>query len=272
MINLEAVKFIKAIEADSKPIVVRAADGFAYVTKWIFARGENRRLINEWLSAAVMLYMGVNCAENAIVHISAAFIKSNRNALKAAFGADFENIVPGPVFASRIDESAEPVRNQPLLAHVVNLEDFWSALVADVFLCQGDKRQAIFEKAAKHQYRAKFIDNANALESVWWQFKTAPNAVYVDKSVYRDLTFAQIEPLILKLSKMPRAVLTDAFELIPQEWLVKDRGHLEHVMKILWQRQRNMQFLMARFLQGDNSSYFPVELVNAFAAAKLGRV
>jgi hypothetical protein len=139
---LQAVKFVKAISADSKPIVLRASDGHVYVTKWVFRKKENRRLINEWLAAPVLRYMGANCADNTIIEVTAQFIKQNRVALKAAFGEDFVNLKPGPVFASFIDESVEQTQNQPLLEHVTNLPDFQAALVADVFLCQGDKRQA----------------------------------------------------------------------------------------------------------------------------------
>src|ERR1700733_14930945 len=118
---LQAIKFINAINADSKPITLRASDGNAYVTKWIFKAKENRRLINEWLAAPVLRYMGANCPEIAIVEISAKFIRQNREALKAAFGPDFTNLKPGPVFASRVDEGAEQVTNQPPLEQVTNL-------------------------------------------------------------------------------------------------------------------------------------------------------
>jgi hypothetical protein len=261
---LQAVKFVKAISADSKPIVLRASDGHVYVTKWVFRKKENRRLINEWLAAPVLRYMGANCADNTIIEVTAQFIKQNRVALKAAFGEDFVNLKPGPVFASFIDESVEQTQNQPLLEHVTNLPDFQAALVADVFLCQGDKRQAIFEKTGKRQYRAKLIDNANAFESTWWQFKTEPNAVFANKNVYCDLTASNVEALIKKLQAMPRSIITNAMNQLPQCWIADDQSRLNHVVQRLWQRQRNMHFLMHRWMQGDNSSYLPAAVIRDF--------
>jgi hypothetical protein len=261
---LQAIKFINAIDADSKPITLRASDGKAYVTKWIFQSKENRRLINEWIATPVLRYMGANCADVAMIEISAQFIRANRAALQAAFGQDFVNLKPGPVFASAIDEDAEHMANQPALEQVTNLSDFHAALVADVFLCQGDKRQAVFEKTGRRQYRAKLIDNANALESTWWQFKTEANAVFADKNVYRDLTAATITNLIAKLQAMPRSVITRAVAELPAEWVGVDRGHLDHVIQTLFQRQRNMRFLMHRWLHGEHSDYFHTDVLSNF--------
>jgi len=261
---LQAIKFINAIDADSKPVTLRASDGNVYVTKWIFKAKENRRLINEWLAAPVLRYMGANCPEIAIVEISAEFIRHNRAALKAAFGSDFVNLKPGPVFASRVDEGAEQVTNQPPLEQVTNLSDFYAALVADVFLCQGDKRQAIFERIGKRQYRAKLIDNANILESTWWQFKTEANAVYADKNIYLDLTAQTLDRLVAKLQAMPRSVISSAVAQIPAQWLGVDQGRLDHVTKTLRQRQRNMRFLMHRWLHGEHSHYFQADVLRDF--------
>jgi hypothetical protein len=234
------------------------------VTKWNFRKKESRRLINEWLAAPVLRYMGAKCADNTIIEITAPFIRQNRVALKAAFGNDYVNIKPGPAFASLIDESAEQTQNQPLLEHVTNLFDFHAALVADVFLCQGDKRQAIFERTGRRQYRAKLIDNANALESTWWQFKTEPNAVFADRIVYRDLTATAVMSLIKKLEAMPRSIITDAMNQLPQSWIADDRGRLNHVVQTLWQRQRNMHFLMHRWMHGEKSSYLPAATISDF--------
>jgi hypothetical protein len=260
----QAVKLIKAISADSKPIVLRASDGHAYVTKWVFRTKETRRLINEWIAAPVLRYMGANCADNTIIEVTEQFIKQNRVALKAAFGEDFVNLKSGPVFASLINEDLEQTLNQPLLDHVTNLTDFHAALVADVFLCQGDKRQAIFERIGKRQYRAKLIDNANALESTWWQFKTEPNAVYADRNVYLDLTVSSAEELITKLQAMPRSVITTALNQLPQSWIADDQGRLNHVVQTLWHRQRNLRFLMHRWIHGENSSYLPAAFIRDF--------
>lgn len=261
---LQATEFINAMDGDSKPITLRASDGSTYVTKWIFRHKENRRLVNEWIAAAVLEYMGINCAKIAVIEVSAQFIRQNRRALKAAFGQHFENLHPGPVFASRIDEDAELVNNQPPLEQVSNLSDFYAALIADVFLCQGDKRQAVFERTGKRQYRAKLIDNANALESIWWQFKTEPNAVYFDKSVYRDLTASMLDRLIATLQAMPRSVITDAVARMPEQWIGVDRGLLGSVAKRLVHRQRNMRFLMYRWLNGEHADYFQTGLLRDF--------
>jgi HipA-like kinase len=263
---LQAMKFINAIDADSKPITLRASDGNAYVTKWIFKRKENRRLVNEWLAVPVLRFMGTNCAEVAVIEISAQFIRQNHSALKAAFGPDFANLQPGPVFGSRIDEGAEQVANQPPLEQITNLSDFYAALVADVFLCQGDKRQAIFERTNKRQYRAKLIDNANALESTWWQFKTEANAVYADKCVYRELTAAILDRLIAQLQAMPRSVITNAVDQLPEAWIGVDRGRLQHVVRKLFQRQKNLRFLMHRWLHGEHADCFQLDLLRNFSS------
>jgi hypothetical protein len=262
---LNAIKFIKAIDADSKPVLLRASDSRAYVTKWMFKERENRRLINEWIAAPVLRYMGAICPETAIIEVSEQFIKQNRAVLQAAFGKAFVNIKAGPVFASHFDEHAELVNNQPLLEHVVNITDFHAALVADVFLCQGDKRQAIFERVGRRQYRARLIDNANALESVWWQFKTEPNAVFADRAVYQTLTPIALEQYIEKLEAMPRSIIANSINQLPQCWIGSDRGQLEHVFKTLLQRQRNLRFLMHRWIRGENSNYLPQQLVREFS-------
>lgn len=264
---LQAIKLIATIDADSRPVVLRASDGKSYVTKWIFRRRENRRLINEWIAAPVLRFMGVRCPEIAVVNVSEAFIRQNRASLKAAFAQDFAYLHPGPVFASLIDESAEFVANQPPVEQVTNIADFYAALVADVFLCQGDKRQAIFERTGRRQYRAGFIDNANAMESIWWQFKTEANAVYVDKAVYAHLTASALRCLLDRLASMPRSVIDGAVEQIPAQWLAEDAGLLKHVQKVLRQRQRNLPFLMQRFLRGEKAGYFTEALVQDFASA-----
>jgi hypothetical protein len=262
---LQAERFLQGIDADSKPVLLRASDGKSYVTKWRFRKRENRRQINEVIAASVFDYMGIYSPKTEKVHISPGFIKSNRSELQQFFGPLFENLKQGLVFASLVDEESERVANQPPLEQVVNLSHFYLALVADVLLCQGDKRQAIFERAGKKQYRAKFIDNANALESVWWQFKTAPNAVYHDKNVYSLLTAQHIEHAIEKLEAMPASVINDATGSIPAEWFDHgDRAKLDHVRKLLMQRRRNMRFLMQRFLRGDNTEYFPASLLQEF--------
>ncbi|HEY9759947.1 MAG TPA: HipA family kinase [Oculatellaceae cyanobacterium] len=263
---LQAIRLLQTIDADSKPILVRASDGKAYVTKWVFRGRENRRLINELLAAAVLEHMAVLSPKVDVVLVTDEFIRKNRAQLQRFFGKYFCNLKPGLVFASQVDEELERTSNTPPLERIVNLSDFHTALVTDVFLCQGDKRQAIFERISKRQYRAKFIDNANALESTWWQFKTAPNAVYYDKSVYSELTVQQIETAIVKLSKMPRTVIENAIAQIPKEWIEGDRGQLEHVAKVLRQRQRNLRFLMHRFLHGDNAAFFPETLLREIAS------
>ena len=138
---------------------------------------------------------------------------------------------------------------------VQNLSDFVGALVFDVWLCNRDRRGAIFYRGSRSAGsltadRAPFvvsmIDNGMVFGGARWELdgpqpnQSAP--LYIDKTVYDSVIgWSSFEPWLEKLDQCADLIVT-LVQSVPQEWV--DEPIPLMLLENIWRRRRQVPGLI----------------------------
>src|SRR4051795_1233192 len=97
---VDARRLIRKMRGGAQAHLIEAADGHCYVVKFLNNPQHRRILINEWIGAGFLSYLGISTPECAMVRISAAFLEENPD-VYLQFGSRRVPIDPGWHFGSR---------------------------------------------------------------------------------------------------------------------------------------------------------------------------
>jgi hypothetical protein len=229
------------MKGGSQAVLVRTDAGY-YVCKWRQNPQHRRVLINEAISSQLLKLMRIATPTWAIVQVDEQFIRDNPLA-SISLGTVSIPVSPGPHFGSRVmPESVtfgfyDHLPGQRL-DQVINLDDFFKVLVFDLWVDNGDGRQAIFSKADDSRVTARFnaqmIDNGFAFgfDGGEWRMRDR----FVGKM------YAQIGPWYLRSSAAApiasaidaaRSIGTSTFasivDSLPREWVEGDYRHIRQL-------------------------------------------
>jgi len=145
---IDARRLIRKMRGGAQAHLIEAADSHYYVVKFRNNPQHRRILVNEWISAAFLRYLGTSTPDVAMIRVSPEFLKANPEAY-IQLGSRRQELEPGWHFGSRFP--GDPARNviydflpDSLIETVENRADFLGALAFDQWVGNADSRQAVF--------------------------------------------------------------------------------------------------------------------------------
>lgn len=250
---------IRKMRGGAQAHLIQASDGNAYVVKFQNNPQHRRILVNEWIGASFLLYLGISTPEPAIVRVTEEFLRLNPD-VYIQLGIEHRKIEPGWHFGSRFP--GDPARNvvydflpDSLLDKVENLSDFLGVLVFDKWIGNADSRQAVFFRArlrewlpgsGAHPLRLGFvahmIDHGYIFEGPHWTLRDSPlQGLYFRTMVYREVRgFADFQPWLDRIAHFPEEVVDQALKQIPPAWIDGDERELIALLEKLLARGKKV--------------------------------
>jgi len=209
----------------SQSRLIHGHDGHFYVATFRGNPQGDRTLINEWIATKLLRNLDLSAPPLVFLAYDPSFLGES---VSFTIGDREIPIEPGLHLGSLcpVDPEEQAIYDflpPKLLEKTVNLKDFAGMLVADTFLDQVDRRQAIFVRTRSRQglaFRALFIDHGMALGGSAWELKGFKSDYsYFDRLVYSTPHVRSQCDRILKTVESLTA--RDLFHMaagIPEKW------------------------------------------------------
>ena len=270
---VEAIRLIRKMRGGAQAHLVEANDGGCYVVKFRNNHQHTRILVNEWIGATFLHYLGIATPDCEIVNVSPEFLAQNPE-VSIQLGSRRIPVEPGWHFGSRFP--GDPRRNvvydflpDALLDRVENLADFRGTLAFDKWTGNADSRQAIFFRAqvrdwlpdsgeSRLGFVAQMMDHGYLFEGPHWRLADSPlYGLYFRPMVYRDVGgLADFAPWLERIVNFPEEVVDEAVRRIPPAWLEGEERALEELLDRLMARRRRVPDLIEASL-GAKGNPFP---------------
>lgn len=262
---VDARRLIRKMRGGAQAHLIEAADGHCYVVKFFNNPQHRRILVNEWIAAVFLRYLGIATPEPAIIRVTPEFLTENPE-VYFQLGSRRQPIEPGWHFGSRFP--GDPMRlvvydflPKTLLAHVENRRDFLGTLAFDQWLGNADSRQAIFFRARLREWLpayeahpqrlgfvAQMIDHGFIFDGPHWRLSESPlHGLYFQPEVYHSVRgWDDFQPWLDRIVHFPEAVVDEALSQIPPAWLEGDEPELTRLLELALRRRKRVPDLLAR--------------------------
>src|SRR5579872_2152605 len=148
---VDARRLVRKMRGGAQAHLIEAADGNFYVVKFLNNPQHRRILVNEWIAAVFLKYLGIAIPDVAMIRVTEEFLADNPQ-VELQLGRERMLPKPGWHFGSRFP--GNPNRQvvydflpDALLEKVENLGDFRGVLAFDKWMGNADSRQAVFFRA-----------------------------------------------------------------------------------------------------------------------------
>jgi len=256
---LYAVQQIRRLRGGSQAQLLRASDGFYYVTKPQNNPQHIKVLANEMLATRVGQLLGLPVPTVAGIQVPEWLIEHTPE-LRIELAGSSIAWQPGVHLASRYveDPCNCPVFDylpDSLLEQIDNLQDFARVLVLDRWTANADGRQAVFSR--KDKWRATFIDQGYCFNAGEWDFPDAAlRGVYAKNCVYKHVVgWDTFEPTLTRAEEMDIDEIWRVAAAIPQEWYEFDRDGLDRLVGVLYKRRTVIRDLITAFRQSSRNPF-----------------
>lgn len=272
---VDARRLIRKMRGGAQAHLVEASDGCFYVVKFRNNPQHRRILINEWIGAAFLSYLGLATPEPAIVRVTPEFLSQNAE-VSIQLGSRRVEVEPGWHFGSRYP--GDPARNvvydflpDALLERVENLCDFRGALAFDKWTGNADSRQAIFFRARVKEWLpgsgadstrlgfvAQMMDHGYLFEGPFWRLADSPlYGLYFRPAVYREVRgLDDFQPWLDRMVHFPEEVVDQALRQIPAAWIEGEEKELGKLLERLMLRRKRIPDLIEAS-RGAKGNPFP---------------
>jgi hypothetical protein len=259
---VDARRFLRKMRGGSQAHLFEASDGHFYVVKFLNNPQHRRILVNEWISAVFLDYLGLSIPPVAMIRISEEFLAQTPEA-HIQLGQERRTPVPGWHFGSRFPGNPERLAvydflPDALLDKVENLAEFHGALAFDKWISNADARQAVFFRSrvrtrvadAHHPPRlgvvAQMMDNGYVFDGPHWRLTDSPiQGLYFRPLVYRSVRgMADFEPWLERIRHFPEEVVDQAVKQIPPAWLEEDGDEFARLLDQLLARRKRVPDLI----------------------------
>ncbi len=259
---VDARRLIRKMRGGAQAHLIEAADGHCYVVK--FSNNPHRRiLVNEWIAAVFLRYLGISTPEPAIIRVTGLFLEQNPE-VGLQLGSSRQPVEPGWHYGSRFP--GDPARlvvydflPDTLLQQVENRADFLGTLAFDQWMGNADSRQAIFFRARVREWLptfeahpqrlgfvAQMIDQGFVFDGPHWRLHDSPShGLYFRPLVYEGVRgLADFQPWLDRIAHFPEAVVDQAIKQIPTAWLQGDEGALAQLLESAMRRRKRVTGLL----------------------------
>lgn len=264
---VDARRMVRKMRGGSQAHLLEAADEHFYVVKFQNNPQHRRILINEWISAAFLSFLGLSTPETAKIRVTEDFLTDNPE-VYMQLGSQRFPPTPGWHFGSRFP--GNPARMavydflpDALLTKVENLSQFLGVLAFDKWIGNADARQAIFFRARlqgdggnrdrnpeeaplRLGFIGQMMDNGYVFEGPHWRLTESPvQGLYFRPLVYRLVRgFSDFEPWLERIRNFPEEIVDQALKELPLAWLGEDREELERLLERLLARRKRVPDLI----------------------------
>lgn len=250
----------------SQAHLLDASDGRAYVVKFENNPQHRRILVNEWIAARFLSYLGLSTPEVAMILVTEEFLAANPGVYMQAgnkrfaptVGWHFGSSFPGNPARLAVYDFLPDV----FLPKVENLTEFLGMLAFDKWIGNTDSRQVIFfrsrlapsprmenppENPQRLGFIAQMVDNGYVFAGSDWRLTESPiQGLYFPPLVYSSVRgFGDFEPWLERISCFPEGIVGQVLKEIPPEWLAEDGAELERLLERLLSRRRRLPELIA---------------------------
>jgi hypothetical protein len=251
---VDARRFLRKMRGGAQAHLLEAADGHFYVVKFLNNPQHRRILVNEWISAMFLEYLGISTPPVAMIRISEEFLAQNPDA-HIQLGQQRQAPTVGWHFGSRFPGHPDRLAvydflPDVLLDKVENLPEFLAMLAFDQWISNADARQAVFFRARVNApskttgtqrlgFVAQMMDNGYVFDGPRWRLTDSPlQGLYFRPLVYRSVRgMADFEPWVERIRHFPEEVVDQAVKQIPPAWLEGDHDEFERLLEQLLARR-----------------------------------
>jgi hypothetical protein len=266
-----ARRLIRKMRGGAQAHLMEASDGYSYVVKFHNNPQHRRVLVNEWIAATFLHFLGISAPEVAMIQITESYLAGDPETY-IQLGRERRAVTPGWHFGSRFP--GDPARTvvydflpDTLLDTVENLPDFRAVLAFDKWMGNADSRQAIFFRAQVLEplvpetrrlgFVAQMVDNGYVFEGPHWRLgESAIQGLYFRPLVYRAVRgLAEFEPLRGRIRNFPEEVVDQAVKRIPPAWLEGDEDELARLLERLMRRRERVPDLIEQCGSGPSNPF-----------------
>jgi hypothetical protein len=260
---ISAIQHLRPLRGGAQSHLLKASDGFCYVTKFQNNPQHIRVLANEMLATRLGLTLGLPVPRVEVIEVSDSLIEYAED-LRIQLGGAKVPCRSGKQLGSLYVGSESPGMTfdylpRELLERVLNVEDFPRVLVLDKWTCNSDGRQAIFcRKTLRSQrHHATFIDQGYCFNAGDWTFPDCPlRGVYGNNCVYQSVTeWEAFEPALSKAEAMDSDTIWRCAAEIPEEWYEGDRDGLSRLVDALHKRRGAIRNLIGEFRRSSRNPF-----------------
>jgi hypothetical protein len=254
-----AVEHVRRMNGGAQSHLMRCADDSYFVVKFQNNPQHLRTLANEMFATRIAARMGICVPQADVVEVQSSLIE-HTPALVMEMARGRAPCVAGRQFGSKFPGNPSTTAIYGLvpdqdLDRVQNINDFLGIFVLDKWMCQTDKRQAIFiqqsspgaDSTANETYQAMMIDHGFCFNGGDWNFPDAPvRGLYADRRVYRSVV--GLESFDPWLDRMETGLSLDALyqeaqQVLP-EWYEEDHKAWERLIERLYMRRTRVRELI----------------------------
>jgi hypothetical protein len=272
---VDARRLIRKMRGGAQAHLIEAADGHAYVVKFTNNPQHRRILVNEWIAAVFLQYLGIATPEASIIHVRPEFLEQNPEVC-FQLGTRRGAVETSWHYGSRFP--GDPARivvydflPNTLIGQVVNRADFLGALAFDQWMGNADSRQAVFFRARLREWLptfeahperlgfvAQMIDHGFVFDGPNWRLHDSPlHGLYHRPVVYAGVTgLDDFQPWLDRIVHFPEAVVDQAVKQIPPAWIEGDEDGLETLLEQALRRGRRVPDLLTA-CHRERANLFP---------------
>jgi HipA-like protein len=266
---------------------MRCGEGLYYVVKFMNNPQHLRTLANEMFATRLAGRLGICVPQVDVVEVQSSLIERTP-ALAMELGLGRVPCAAGKQFGSKFPGNPSTVTIYPLgldapIERTRNMDDFLGILVFDKWVCQTDRRQAIFvqeyipsaDGKCDETYQAMMIDQGFCFNGGCWNFPDAPlHSLYADRRVYGDVVgIESFDPWLDQLeTKLSMNLLYQEALQVPTEWYGGDHEAFERLIERLDKRRTKVRELIwatrnacRRAFPNWNKVVYPVSITKAIS-------
>jgi hypothetical protein len=254
-----AVEHIRRMKGGAQAHLMRCDDDEYYVIKFKNNPQHLRTLANEIFATHLAARMGICVPQVDVVEVRSSLIEQTPDLvmqmrldrLPCAAGKQFGSKFPGNPSSSTIYDLIP----DECFDRVHNIDDFLGIYVLDKWMCQTDKRQAIFVRQSNsgpdgtsdNAYHAVMIDQGFCFNGGNWNFPDAPlHSLYANRRVYQGVVgIESFDPWLERLETRfsLSAILEEALQ-VPPEWYGEDHEAWKRLIEHLYVRRIRVRELI----------------------------
>ncbi len=276
-LTLSAVKWFRKMKGGAHSHLLWCSDEELYVVKFLNNPQTPRVLLAEYLGTKLAAMLGLPVPECAFVEVPKDLIESTPELTILGEGGEMVPCVSGTQFGSRLIGGLMPGRTmdylpEDYLAEVRNIQDFIGMLVFDKWTCNGDGRQAVFDRRPRQRrYKATFIDQGFCFNAGAWRFNDLPlRGVYARNLPYADVFgWESFEPWLSRLRLLEAQAVWEIVRSIPPEWYGGATSEIEELIERLFRWRANVPDLIDSFRRSSRKPFPKWVSMSAFAGSPL---
>jgi hypothetical protein len=254
-----AVQHVRRMNGGTQSHLMRCDDDSYYVVKFKNNPQHLRTLANEMFATRIAARMGICVPQVDVVEVRSSLIEhTSELVIEMAVGRS--PCAAGKQFGSKFPGNPSTLAiyglmPDDLLNHVRNIDDFLGIFVFDKWMCQTDKRQAIFIRrsdfgangTSESGYQAMMIDHGYCFNGGDWNFPDAPlRSLYADRRVYQSVVGLQsFDPWLDRLENgLSLSMLYEEASQVPLEWYCDDHKTWKRLIERLYERRTRVRELI----------------------------